>query len=84
MSATPPGGDNVVVMAMTLDSATTCPACGEPGAVPIVYGMPGDVATFEEADAGLIVLGGCLSGEDDPDAACSACGHRWRTPDRRV
>ena len=52
-----------------------CPRCGSTTAVPIVYGMPfGD--DFGDADAGRIVLGGCLVGSRQPDPThlCSACG----------
>ena len=57
-----------------------CPACLEGTGVPIVFGYPsGEV--FDDADAGRIVLGGCVIGgnPDRPDdnRECDRCGHRW-------
>lgn len=40
--------------------------------VPIVYGFPTE-ETFEEADKGNVVLGGCIIDFDDPQWACVLC-----------
>lgn len=52
----------------------TCPSCAaEVTPVPIAYGYP-SVEMFEEAEAGLLQLGGCVVTGDDPASACPACG----------
>ena len=54
-----------------------CPICGRPG-VPIEYGMPGP-EMVDEAEAGRIVLGGCVVTGYDPDWACTGPErHVWR------
>lgn len=56
-----------------------CPQCGALDGVPIAWGYPaGD--TFEAADRGEIVLGGCVVGGDDPTHSCRSCGHSWVHP----
>jgi hypothetical protein len=50
-----------------------CEACGnvvEP--VPIVYGYP-SVETFEAAQAGELVLGGCVADDTSAQLACPLC-----------
>jgi hypothetical protein len=45
------------------DHAPTCPQCGSRG-LPVIYGFPGP-EMIEAAEAGRMVLGGCVvSGED--------------------
>ncbi len=50
-----------------------CPACGSTDVVPILYGMP-TAALCDQAEAGQIVLGGCVLTADDPAWRCSVCG----------
>lgn len=51
-----------------------CPQCASTAVVPIVYGMPleDDVV---QAQAGRIVLGGCIVGlrQPDPTHFCTTC-----------
>ena len=50
-----------------------CDSCGKPlKVVPIVYGYPLP-ETFEAADRGEVVLGGCIVSDDDPPYACASC-----------
>ena len=60
---------------------TTCPACGEGDARPIIWGMPSP-ELMDAVQAGLIdvVLGGCCVTDDDPTHACRACGSIPRPP----
>ena len=60
-----------------------CPACGEAAVVSIAWGFPTE-AVFEDADAGKVVVGGCVVTGDDPAWRCKACGRDiWRLPRRR-
>lgn len=52
-----------------------CPACGGRG-IPIVFGMP-TFETFEAADRGDVVLGGCTLLVAVPQYRCRECGHEW-------
>lgn len=57
----------------------TCPACGMPGARPIVYGLPSP-DLFEDPEG---ELGGCMITPDDPAFRCRNldCGHAFgRSP----
>ena len=54
-----------------------CPECEAKKTVPIVYGLPSP-DTFEAAERGEVVLGGCDIEPDNPRRACPACEHRWR------
>jgi hypothetical protein len=47
--------------------------------VPIVYGFPGSELA-EDAEEGLVVLGGCCVSEADPTRACLDCGHPLGRP----
>ena len=58
-------------MTATLD-LPPCPRCGSTDAVEIVYGYP-TAETFEAAERGEIVLGGCVIGPEAPDYECRAC-----------
>ncbi|MFB6392984.1 hypothetical protein [Polymorphospora lycopeni] len=55
-----------------------CPRCGQTGR-PVLIGMP-SLEAFEAAERGLLVLGGCVEGEDNPHWMCRA-GHGWRGSD---
>lgn len=54
-----------------MSKTPNCATCGLP-MVPIVYGFPTE-ETFEEADKGNVVLGGCIIDFDDPQWACLLC-----------
>lgn len=58
--------ESLITPLMSPDSSPedrpVCPACGS-RIVPVVYGMPGP-GMFEDAEAGNIILGGCVI--DDP------------------
>lgn len=58
----------------------TCPCCGGK-VVPILYGEPSS-ETFEKADRGEIVLGGCIIFADMPEYQCTGCGAQFRKPIR--
>ena len=49
-----------------------CPRCGSTDAVEIVYGYPTG-ETFEAAERGEVVLGGCVIGPEAPDYECGSC-----------
>jgi hypothetical protein len=55
-----------------------CSACKSGDVVPIVWGLPG-TATFEEADAGKVHLGGCVVSGASPEWHCHACGNDFRS-----
>jgi predicted RNA-binding Zn-ribbon protein involved in translation (DUF1610 family) len=57
-----------------LSESSNCPNCGEPRLVPIVYGFPGD-SLMRLAQQGVVQLGGCIVGGDDPQFHCPACDH---------
>jgi len=50
----------------------TCPQCQSKKVIPIIYGMPTE-ETFNEADAGKFVLGGCCINEESPEWHCTDC-----------
>jgi hypothetical protein len=51
-----------------------CPRCGSPSLARILYGFPAFTRRLEEdLDAGRVVLGGCVIGEDQPTLSCGAC-----------
>jgi hypothetical protein len=50
-----------------------CSNCGSKDILPIVYGLPAP-ETFEEAEKGLIKLGGCVIFDNDPSWECNDCG----------
>lgn len=74
---------------MTDDEAATgatggvCPQCG--GApTKIVYGYP-TYETFEAAERGEVLLGGCMVWDGRPSSQCSQCGAEFgRRPPRRL
>lgn len=51
-----------------------CPECGLPG-VPYLYGYPSDEG-LARAEAGRVVLGGCVVWAGQPDFQCPN-GHEW-------
>jgi hypothetical protein len=56
-----------------LDLTVTCDRCGFRGApLPIAYGYP-TLDTAELARQEIVMLGGCLVGEGDPEAVCRRC-----------
>ncbi len=55
---------------------TKCPECGAVAVVPIAYGHP-VVETFEAADRGEVMLGGCCVTDHDPQWGCTACKARF-------
>jgi hypothetical protein len=60
-------------------SGTTCPACGEGDARPIIWGMPSpELMDAVQAELVDVVLGGCCVTDDDPTHACRACGSQFR------
>ena len=60
-----------------------CPKCGSRDVVPILYGYPMPEA-MDAAENGLIALGGCCVGEDDPRKHCNACGEDFDRPRLRA
>ena len=52
-----------------------CPKCTTQGLV-IVYGYPNE-DDIDAAEAGLVVLGGCLLTSEDPCWQCPQCDFRW-------
>jgi Zn finger protein HypA/HybF involved in hydrogenase expression len=53
-----------------------CPKCGSENTIPILWGYPSQ-ALFKAAEQGLVKLGGCVIGEDEPDTFCKDCQHEW-------
>ena len=55
-----------------------CPQCGNRSGVRIVYGMP-DAELFEQAERGLVALGGCIIVDPQPSWRCLRieCGTEW-------
>jgi hypothetical protein len=56
-----------------------CPGCGAAETIPVMYGYPSYQA-FQQQEAGLIMLGGCLVDPDNPDWHCKVCCHEWQQP----
>lgn len=54
----------------------TCPRCGSPNVLPIMYGLPGQEA-MEAALSGTIWLGGCCIDADMPMRHCGTCAFEW-------
>jgi predicted RNA-binding Zn-ribbon protein involved in translation (DUF1610 family) len=60
-----------------------CPKCGEATVAEIIRGFPGPKAERLVAE-GRAVLGGCMVGAgNEPDRACTSCGHEWEHEARR-
>jgi|GEM_PF-3343919 len=60
----------------SVTSILACPKCGGEARVPVFYGYP-DEGLTEEAELGLVILGGCLVTEDSPRWCCPLCKHAW-------
>jgi hypothetical protein len=58
------------------DGAIRCAECGSTHAVPIVYGLPGPELQAQ-AEAGEVILGGCVVDDDSPVWHCGDCGYEW-------
>ena len=53
-----------------------CPKCQSNNIILIVYGYPpSDVG--EEAEKGIVQLGGCVINDDSPQWHCKNCGHEF-------
>lgn len=66
------GGPTVAPMSRRVPHCRNC--AGAPAGVPIVFGLP-DARTFEAAERGEVVLGGCLLPEAAPPRwSCPVCG----------
>ena len=63
--------------------AKPCPKCGSLDVVPILYGEPMPEA-MDDAEKGLIALGGCCVSNDDPQKHCNACGEDFDRPRART
>jgi hypothetical protein len=61
---------------MTRHERRTCPACGTPGAVPIVFGYPGPELRPLVQER-RIALGGCMFPAEIPAFDCLGCGHAF-------
>jgi rubredoxin len=53
-----------------------CPKCGLKVVIEIIYGLP-SFEGFELAEAGKVILGGCVISEDSPRWHCKKCGHEF-------
>jgi hypothetical protein len=53
-----------------------CLRCRSKNVIPIVYGLVGD-EVLEEAEKGLILLGGCIVSEYNPRWHCKDCRHEF-------
>ncbi len=58
------------------DGGEKCGECGSHDVVPIVYGLPGP-ELIEQAEAGEVVLGGCVVEDGSPVWHCNGCGYEW-------
>lgn len=70
--------DAYVVTARVPDAtaAETEPVCRSNGShqwLPLVYGLP-TPSTFEAAERGEVLLGGCVNWDDAPSERCATCG----------
>ena len=54
----------------------TCPGCGSPNVLPIMYGLPGD-EMIKAAELGKVKLGGCCIYANMPTQHCGLCGFEW-------
>lgn len=61
---------------------TKCPRCGSKQVVPILYGMPSP-EMIERSARGEIVIGGCLTSENNPCWECLACGQQLPMPNAK-
>jgi hypothetical protein len=55
-----------------------CPECGAKRTAAILFGYPSfDARMQQELEDGIIVLGGCVLGDDEKDFVCNCCGYEW-------
>lgn len=54
----------------------TCPKCRSKDGVDIIYGMP-SLELQEQAEQGLVALGGCEIEDMQPERRCMKCGNEW-------
>jgi hypothetical protein len=62
--------------AVGVQAGRMCPGCGREDSVPLVWGLPGP-ELMEQAERGLVALGGCLLPGEAPAFSCRACGLPW-------
>lgn len=62
--------------------APRCPDCSSSQVRQIVYGEPGP-DLWEQAEKGLVTLGGCLLEAESPSWNCADCGNRFGTQRKR-
>jgi len=63
-------------MSTTLRKGSTCPTCKKATLVSIVHGLPtGD--TVQEAELGMISIGGCVVRGNDPELECLGCNEKF-------
>jgi len=53
-----------------------CPRCKSKNVIPILYGYP-MLSAMRKAEKGLIELGGCCIGENDPNWHCKDCKNKF-------
>jgi hypothetical protein len=53
-----------------------CPQCQSKKVIPIIYGMPTE-ETFNEAESGKVILGGCCISEGSPEWHCTDCEYQF-------
>jgi len=53
-----------------------CPACGSEASSPLVFGLPSP-ELMDEAEQGLVSLGGCMMPAAPADFVCRSCGLEW-------
>ncbi len=53
-----------------------CPKCQSKKVVAIVYGEPTE-KTFEKAENGKLILGGCCVSDESPQWYCADCQHEF-------
>ncbi len=70
------GSYTIIAMNEISRTRITCPICGSDQVIPIVYGTPG-MGMWEEAERGLIKLGGSNAWQGLPDLFCKSCEYEW-------
>jgi hypothetical protein len=59
-----------------VQAGRVCPECGREDSIPLIYGMPGS-EDFQQAERGLVALGGCLMPGEPPAFVCRTCDLEW-------
>jgi hypothetical protein len=54
----------------------TCPACGSPRVIPVLYGSPTSDLIAADA-AGQVAIGGARAADGSARWECRDCDHRW-------